>query len=95
MNADGSGLTNVTRSKANESSFAWSPRQTKGVHEGPTWHPHEAPGRLVRGTGQYAGIVGKGRGWPMQASVGPWYARYGGSSSPFRTRSCQYDKPGE
>ena len=30
MNADGSGLTNVTRSRANESSFAWSPRQTKG-----------------------------------------------------------------
>ena len=30
MNTDGSGLTNVTRSKANESSFAWSPRQTKG-----------------------------------------------------------------
>jgi D-alanyl-D-alanine carboxypeptidase len=27
MNADGSGLTNVTWSKANESSFAWSPRQ--------------------------------------------------------------------
>ena len=25
MNADGSGLTNVTRSRANESSFAWSP----------------------------------------------------------------------
>ena len=30
MNADGSGLTNVTRSRAKESSFAWSPRQTKG-----------------------------------------------------------------
>jgi TolB protein len=30
MNADGSGQTNVTRSKANESGFAWSPRQTKG-----------------------------------------------------------------
>jgi D-alanyl-D-alanine carboxypeptidase len=30
MNADGSGLTNVTQSKANEGSFAWSPRQTKG-----------------------------------------------------------------
>jgi D-alanyl-D-alanine carboxypeptidase len=26
MNADGSGLTNVTQSRANESSFAWSPR---------------------------------------------------------------------
>jgi D-alanyl-D-alanine carboxypeptidase len=30
MNADGSGQTNVTRSRANESRFAWSPRQTKG-----------------------------------------------------------------
>ncbi len=30
MNADGSALTNVTRSRAKESSFAWSPRQTKG-----------------------------------------------------------------
>ena len=30
MNADGSGLTNVTRSRANEGSFAWSPRRTKG-----------------------------------------------------------------
>jgi D-alanyl-D-alanine carboxypeptidase len=29
MNADGSGLTNVTRSRASESGFAWSPRQTK------------------------------------------------------------------
>jgi Tol biopolymer transport system component len=29
MNADGSGLTNVTRSRANESSFAWSPKQTR------------------------------------------------------------------
>ena len=30
MNADGSGLTNVTRSRASESGFAWSPGQTKG-----------------------------------------------------------------
>ena len=30
MNADGSGRTNATRSRADESSFAWSPRQTKG-----------------------------------------------------------------
>jgi TolB protein len=29
MNADGSGLTNVTRSKASESSFAWSPVRSK------------------------------------------------------------------
>jgi D-alanyl-D-alanine carboxypeptidase len=29
MNADGSGQTNVTRSKADEGSLAWSPRQTK------------------------------------------------------------------
>ncbi len=31
MNADGSGQTNVTRSRANESRFAWSPKQTKGA----------------------------------------------------------------
>jgi TolB protein len=30
MNADGSGQTNVTRSSADESGFAWSPRRTKG-----------------------------------------------------------------
>jgi len=30
MNADGSRLTNVTRSAADERRFAWSPRQTKG-----------------------------------------------------------------
>jgi TolB protein len=29
MNADGSGLTNVTRSRASESGFAWSPRRTR------------------------------------------------------------------
>ena len=33
--------------------------------------------RVVRGTGQYAGIVGKGRGG--HAGLGcPWYARYEG-----------------
>jgi D-alanyl-D-alanine carboxypeptidase len=30
MNADGSGQTNVTRSRANEGWLAWSPRETKG-----------------------------------------------------------------
>ena len=30
MNADGSGLTNMTRSRANESRFAWSPKQSRG-----------------------------------------------------------------
>ena len=30
MNADGSGQTNMTRSRANESRFAWSPVRTKG-----------------------------------------------------------------
>ena len=33
--------------------------------------------KVVRGTGQYAGIVGKGRGG--HAGLGcPWYARYEG-----------------
>ena len=29
MNADGSGQTNMTRSRATESRFAWSPKQTR------------------------------------------------------------------
>jgi hypothetical protein len=31
MNADGSRLTNVTRSAADAQRFAWSPRQTEGL----------------------------------------------------------------